>query len=212
MRYGGESTLFHSIIMPDNNTKNGILPTTFLQNYLNLAEIPDVKGKKVADLGCANGFYTLELAKQGAEVWALEIDEVHFNDLIENLDAYELSNVHPYNISVYDMDELLDQQEFDIILMMGLIYHLRHPLLALDIVCPKFTELLIIESYFHRLNEVSGYMKFFPHAELNDDPTNWWGPDIDCLQEMMKSAGCTHTQIVNVYESRIIVHGSKLQK
>jgi tRNA (mo5U34)-methyltransferase len=109
-------------------------------------------------------------------------------------------------MSVYDVALL--GETFDIVLFMGLLYHLRHPLLALDLVHDHVAADLLIyqsmqrgsateapiepnypffeEDHFDRPNYPK--LHFIEH-EYADDWTNWWAPNAACSAAMLRSAG-----------------------
>jgi tRNA (mo5U34)-methyltransferase len=91
----------------------------------------DLTGKSVLDVGCNAGFYSIQMKQRGAErVVAIDTDE---NYLAQARFAAEVNGVDIEfrNLSIYRVGELKEQ--FDLVLFMGVLYHLRHPLLALDL-------------------------------------------------------------------------------
>jgi tRNA (mo5U34)-methyltransferase len=108
-------------------------------------------------------------------------------------------------MQVYDLAHLPDQ--FDVVLFLGVLYHLRHPLLALDIVAEKVRDQLVLQTLTMPGEEVEptpedlsleererllapGWprMAFIEHR-LAGDPTNWWAPNRACVEAMLRSAG-----------------------
>jgi tRNA (mo5U34)-methyltransferase len=106
---------------------------------------------------------------------------------------------------VYDLAHRND--EFDLVLFMGVFYHLRYPLLALDIVARRVRERLVFQSLSLRdggaqapsrslgyldmdaLNDPGWPKMAFIEHELAGDPTNWWVPNHACMEAMLRSAG-----------------------
>jgi tRNA (mo5U34)-methyltransferase len=90
---------------------------------------------------------------------------------------------------------------FDVVFCFGLLYHLRHPLLALDRLAAVTGELLCVESAI--LDDFSPYRgglgrgypggqmvaEFYPGSEYGGNPTNWWVPTLACLGAMVRAAG-----------------------
>jgi tRNA (mo5U34)-methyltransferase len=99
-----------------------------------------------------------------------------------NIDIFELS---PERVGA-----------FDIVLLLGVLYHLRDPLLALDHVASVTKELLIVETEADMLYARRPAAAFYPRDELHKDPTNWWGPNPAALRGMLKSVGFGHVQLV----------------
>ncbi len=83
---------------------------------------------------------------------------------------------------------------FDVVLFLGVLYHVRHPLLALERVASVTRELLIVETVVDLLGCSRPAMAFYQGTELNNDPTNWWAPNISGVEAMLKSVGFTRVQ------------------
>ena len=109
-------------------------------------------------------------------------------------------------LSVYDVASL--QERFDLVVFMGVLYHLRHPLLALDLIHEHVAgDLMLFQSMQRGSAEVDavpanapfedtamfdqpGYPKLhFIEHRYADDPTNWWAPNLACSEAMLRSAG-----------------------
>ncbi len=113
-------------------------PDHFLGDYPNIkwkkfaSAIPaDLTGWSVLDIGCNGGFYSIEMKRRGAErVLGIDVDESY---LAQARFAAEVNglDIEFRTLSVYDVGALAER--FDIVLFMGVLYHLRHPLLALDL-------------------------------------------------------------------------------
>jgi tRNA (mo5U34)-methyltransferase len=78
---------------------------------------------------------------------------------------------------------------FDVVLFLGVLYHLRHPLLALERVASVTRELMIVETVVDLVGFRRPAMVFYPDRELNNDPTNWWGPNAAAVEAMIRSVG-----------------------
>jgi tRNA (mo5U34)-methyltransferase len=166
----------------------------------------DLTGKTVLDIGCNAGFYSLEMKRRGAErVVGIDTDEEY---LVQGRFASEVRGlpIEFHKISVYEVAAL--GERFDVVLFMGVLYHLRHPLLALDLIAEHVVgDLLVFQSMQRGSNEVEhleenydfwtaeqfdrpGFPKlhFIEHS-FADDPTNWWVPNRACVEAMLRSAG-----------------------
>jgi tRNA (mo5U34)-methyltransferase len=92
----------------------------------------DLTGKTVLDIGCNGGFYSIEMKKRGASrVVGIDFDDVY---LAQARFAAQVTghDIEFRKLSVYDIGSL--NERFDVVLFMGVLYHLRHPLLALDLI------------------------------------------------------------------------------
>jgi tRNA (mo5U34)-methyltransferase len=166
----------------------------------------DLTGKSVLDIGCNAGFYSLEMKRRSAErVLGIDFDldylaQARFAAQITGLD------IEFRELSVYDLPRLGEQ--FDLVLFMGVFYHLRHPLLALDLIHEHVArDLLIFQSMQRGAKEVTNIEPDYPFEErkifeapgypvmhfvenrYSRDPTNWWIPNRSCVEAMLRSAG-----------------------
>jgi tRNA (mo5U34)-methyltransferase len=188
-------------------------PNHFLGDYPNIkwrsfaASIPsDLSGRSVLDIGCNGGFYAMEMKKRGASrVLGLDWDD-HYLEQARFAAKAATLDIEFRKISVYDVGAL--GERFDLVLFMGVLYHLRHPLLALDLIREHVAADLMVFQSMQRgsstLSPVpqnpafkdiacfddSAYPKlhFIEHSYA-DDPTNWWVPNRACAEAMLRSAG-----------------------
>ncbi|HXT13601.1 MAG TPA: TIGR04290 family methyltransferase [Candidatus Angelobacter sp.] len=183
----------------------GDYPRSKWQHFANA--IPsDLSGRTVLDIGCNGGFYSIEMKRRGAErVVAIDFDEAY---LAQARFAAEVCDVEIdfQKLSVYDVAKL--GEKFDIVLFMGVLYHLRHPLLALDLLHEHVArDLLIFQSMQRGSDEIvpvqgdypfwqrdiftqSGFPSmYFIENKYAGDPTNWWIPNRACAEAMLRSSG-----------------------
>ena len=166
----------------------------------------DLSGARALDIGCNAGFYAFELAARGADVLAVDLDEHYLRQArwaAEQLDPQ--GRVECRRMSVYDLVDV--DEQFDLILFLGVLYHLRYPQLALDLVASRARGRLILQTLtmeggtpveppedvpFDARAELTkpGWPRAaFIERSLAGDPTNWWAPDDACVQAMARSAG-----------------------
>src|SRR5262249_6385881 len=96
---------------------------------------------------------------------------------------------------------------FDIVLFMGVLYHLKHPLLALERVCAVTTEMAAIDSFvlreMHRPSEnveSPPVMEFYEPAERGGQADNWVGPSLQCLMAFCRTAGFARVELRSIIE------------
>jgi tRNA (mo5U34)-methyltransferase len=166
----------------------------------------DLTGKTVLDIGCNGGFYSIEMKRRNASrVVAIDVDPDYLRQA--RFAARVLGiEIEFERLSVYDVARLAER--FDIVLFLGVIYHLRHPLLALDLIREHAVrDLLICQSMQrgcsseealapdHPFSETAVFERaafprlfFIEHCYAGDD-TNWWVPNRACMKAMLRSAG-----------------------
>lgn len=198
-----------------NMTLGGVqtAPDHFLGDYPMLkwrnfaGAVPaDLSGKTVLDIGCNAGFYSLEMKKRGAErVVGIDSDP-HY--LAQAKFASEVSGlqVEFHELDVYNVAQL--GEKFDVVIFMGVLYHLRHPLLALDLIHEHVArDLMLFQSMQRGSKQVfatekdysfwtedifdkPGYpLMYFVEHSYSNDPTNWWIPNRACVEAMLRSSG-----------------------
>ncbi|MCB8821958.1 TIGR04290 family methyltransferase [Microvirga rosea] len=166
----------------------------------------DLRGRTVLDIGCNGGFYSLEMKRRRADlVVGVDSDP---RCLAQARLAAEASglDISFRQLSVYEIGAL--RQRFDFVIFMGVLYHLRHPLLALDLIHEHVVgDQLLCQSMLRgnthvpevasnypfeeqAIFEQEGYprMVFIEH-NYAEDPTNWWVPNRSGMEAMLRSAG-----------------------
>jgi tRNA (mo5U34)-methyltransferase len=188
-------------------------PNHFLGNYPQnkwqsfAAAVPaDLTGKSVLDIGCNAGFYSIEMKRRGAErVVGIDSDEQYLAQARFAAEVCEAS-IEFHQMSVYEVADL--EERFDVVLFLGVLYHLRHPLLALDLIHEYVArDLLVFQSMQRGSEEVEPLAEDYPFSETgvfhresfprmffierkySGDPTNWWIPNRACVEGMLRSAG-----------------------
>lgn len=187
-------------------------PNHFLGDFPNVKwkriapEIPeDLSGATVLDIGCNGGFYSLQLKRRGAtRVLGIDIDDRYLNQARFASRTLGL-DVEFEKLSVYDVDRI--EGQFDFVIFMGVFYHLRYPLYALDKLMKKVKGTLIFQTMIRGSEEVREWeqdyhfwnkeifnhpdwprMHFVEHRYAHDH-TNWWIPNRAAAESMLRSAG-----------------------
>jgi tRNA (mo5U34)-methyltransferase len=166
----------------------------------------DLAGRTVLDIGCNAGFYSLEMKRRGAaRVLGIDHDEGY---LRQARFAAEVSGleIEFAQLSVYDIGAL--GERFDVVLFLGVLYHLRHPLLALDLIREHVAkDLFLCQSMQRGDSGEEAIEEDYPFSETAvferptwprlsfieqryaGDCTNWWVPNRACTKAMLRSAG-----------------------
>jgi tRNA (mo5U34)-methyltransferase len=187
-------------------------PNHFLGDFPNVKwrhiakAIPeDITGATVLDIGCNAGFYSIEMKKRGAaQVVAVDVDDRYLNQGRFAAETLGM-DIDFRKLSVYDVDTVPGQ--FDFVFFLGVFYHLRYPLLALDKVVKKVGGKLFFQTMIRGSEEVKDWEKnyhfwnkeiftspefpcmYFIEHQYANDPTNWWIPNRAAAEGMLRSTG-----------------------
>lgn len=165
----------------------------------------DLRGKTVLDIGCNSGFFSLEMKKRGAS-------RVVGIDIMPHLLAQSRFASHwfelpleLYELGAYDVDQL--EETFDVVVFIGVLYHLRHPLYALEKIAALCKETMYFQSVVrgnpgditpadnYPANETAVFddpawpKLYFIEKSFNGDESNWWLATRSCLKAMLRVAG-----------------------
>jgi len=188
------------------------------KSKLQLIQMPkDLTGKSVIDVGAWDGFFSFEAEKRGAkEVVAVDSmmwQEEHktFTTKKKGFDfAHKILKSKVYGVECEVMD-LSKFKTFDLVLCLGILYHMKDPFgmcrVMFDIT--KEDGMLILETHCDALKEIKPGMIFYPTNEVNNDPLTWWGPNIKCVQDMLKVAGFKKVDLISLSNQRGIFHAWK---
>jgi len=201
---------FHNLHLPDGTQTApdhflGDFPTFKWQQIQEF--LPEsLEGWSALDIGCNAGFYSFELARRGATVTGIDFDARYLDQARWAARQYGLEGqVEFRRMHVYDL--IRTSETWDLVLFMGVLYHLRYPLLGLDIVARKVRRRLIFQTLTMPGEEVhaapadldiharealleEGWPKMaFLEHRLAGDPTNWWAPNHAGVEAMLRSSG-----------------------
>jgi len=169
--------------------------------------LTDPRGRSVLDIGCNAGFHAIELRRRGAgRVLGIDSDERYLEQARFAARTLGQPDIEFCRLSAYDVGAL--GERFDIVLFMGVLYHLRHPLLALDLIREHVAgDLLVVQSLQRGADQVAGLEPDYPFGEtaVFDDPgyprlhfvdrayagdwTNWWIPNRAAVEAMLRASG-----------------------
>jgi tRNA (mo5U34)-methyltransferase len=201
---------FHNIHLPDGTET---APTHFLGDFPRYkwqALAPHLParldGWTALDIGCNAGYYSFELARRGARVRGIDVDPHYLRQAEWAARELALEDAIEFRqMQVYDLAG--EEEQFDLVLFMGVFYHLRYPLLGLDVVARRTRRTMVFQTlttpgmevypdtWDHPINEREALnepgwprMAFVEHR-FASDPTNWWVPNHAAVEAMLRSSG-----------------------
>ena len=163
----------------------------------------DLSGRSVLDVGAWDGFFSFEAERRGAaRVVACDYYSWHGVGWSTGRGkaGFELartalgSRVEDVDLDVMDLSPE-KVGTFDVVLFLGVLYHLPNPLLGLERVASAAKDLLILETVVDMVGVGRPAAAFYPGRELNDDPTNWWGPNHAAVAGMLKTVGFDRVEV-----------------
>ena len=194
---------FHRIeLAPGITTPGWSDPKIDKLPYFGLPE--DLTGKRVLDVGCAEGFFSFEAERRGAKE-VVAIDSYFASIRRFNVCRAVLgSNVTPYLLNVYDLNPRT-HGTFDLVMFYGVLYHLRHPLLALEKILSVCTGTMLMQTktYENPDDSSTPIAQFNPFGiasgpgNTNFDPTVFWIPNGECVKAMIASVGFENINVIS---------------
>lgn len=160
----------------------------------------DLTGKSVLDMCAWDGFYSFEAERRGANrilavdyfCWSgpgwgtkagFNLARAVLGSKIEDREI-DVLDVSPNDIGIFDM-----------VLFLGVLYHMRHPLLALEKMAAVTGDMLILETHVDFTTVNRPTMAFYPGNELCEDSSNWCGPNEACVIAMLKDVGFKKVEV-----------------
>ncbi len=167
----------------------------------------ELSGWSALDIGCNAGFYTVELAKRGARVTGIDVEPLFLTQAQWAAAEFGVQDRVEFRLmQVYDLAHTAES--YDLVLFMGVFYHLRYPMLGLDIVAEKVRRLLVFQTLTMPGEEMfegtgqdrdimeravfrePGWPKLaFIEHRFAGDLTNWWAPNRAGIEAMLRSSG-----------------------
>lgn len=167
----------------------------------------DLTGWSALDIGCNAGFYSFKLAQRGADVLGIDANERYLDQAKWAAGCLNMQNrVRFEKMQIYDLAHM--DECFDLVMFMGVFYHLRYPMLGMDIAAQKTKRLMVFQSL--SLNGDSVHQETWKNLGIHDreplcdpawpklafiehrfcdDPTNWWIPNRAAIEAMLRSSG-----------------------
>ncbi|HEV7798756.1 MAG TPA: DUF1698 domain-containing protein [Pyrinomonadaceae bacterium] len=180
---------------------------------------PDLSGKTLLDVGCNAGFYAFEAKRRNAKrVLGVDGQRQHVRQGLFVRKALGLE-VEFRRLNVYELSARSVGQ-FDITLALGLLYHLKHPILALENLYQVTKELLIIEtaimpvkqtpkSFAHSFGSVRTMLHPLAYVEnppeAKEQVFNWFLPGVEALTALLRNTGFAEVELIEVKDDRAVV-------
>ena len=186
---------YHTIELGHGVVTNGVDDSA---ERLSRLDFPtDLSGRSVLDIGAWDGFFSFEAERRHA-ARVVATDHYAWHGVGwgtgNGKAGFELAR-EALGSRVQDVDaDVLDLSAekigtFDVVLFLGVLYHVPNPLLALERVASVTGDLLILETVVDMVGVRRPAAAFYPGRELNNDPTNWWGPNHAAVEGMLRSVG-----------------------
>ena len=157
----------------------------------------DLSGQTVLDIACWDGFYSFAAEQRGAERVLATDSFIWQGGQKEGFLLAQLvlqSKVEEGEIDVLDLSpERVGV--FDVVLFLGVLYHMKHPMLALERAASVTKRLLIVETVVD-LRLPGKALAFYPGSELGRDETNWFGPTPAAVEGMLRAVGFSRVERV----------------
>lgn len=167
--------------------------------------LPDsLEGRSVLDIGAWDGFFSFEAERRGA-ARVVAVDSFSWSgEGWGTREGFDLAReVLDSRVEAVEMEVLELSPErigtFDVVLFLGVLYHLKDPRAALERVASVTGDLLILETHADCLGSRRPLVAFYPGGELDGDPTNWCGPNRAALEWMLRDVGFAEPE--RIFES-----------
>jgi tRNA (mo5U34)-methyltransferase len=211
---------FHSFDFGNGEIVNGIKPLEIIRLESEVIFSEAVSGKSVLDIGAWDGYFSFDAERRGAaEVLATDnfcwsgpgwgnksgFDYAH---------AKFKSRVTARDIDVFD---LVSQKVgvFDVVLLLGVLYHLKNPFGGLEQLSKLTREFAVLETVVDELDNPHAVMRYYLDNELGGDPTNFFAPNYKCLEYMLRDVGFKRFKFsrvaypIPIDHERVVVHAWK---
>ncbi|HEX4592809.1 MAG TPA: methyltransferase domain-containing protein [Bryobacteraceae bacterium] len=193
---------YHSIELPGGEVTPGLQTIDQLRLRARQFPIPDdLRGKRVLDIGAWDGWFSFEMERRGATVVAVDAVRsekfLHAREVLGSKVEYHVSDVYDLRPSELGI--------FDIVLFLGVLYHLKNPVLALERVCALSRHLVCVESFVTDDGsdpDAKPSMEFYETTELCGQFDNWVGPNVACLLGFCRTAGFASVSLESVLDDR----------
>jgi tRNA (mo5U34)-methyltransferase len=162
-------------------------------------QLPSLEGKSVLDVGAWDGYFSFAAERLGASR-VVALDSVIWHNISK--EPFEIarkalgSNVEDVELEVLEINpEAVGK--FDVVLFMGVLYHMRDPLAALEAVASVTSDLLVVETLVDMTYSRRPAAAFYPGTYFGGDYSNWWGPNAPAAIGMIEEFGFKDVKAIN---------------
>lgn len=206
---------WHSIDLGGVVTPGHKGPLTLMESELAGLRLPDLRGRTVLDIGAWDGYFSFAAERLGARsvtaldhfVWETDIftpaSTPGGDGPLPGRRGFDLAHAALGSaVEALHLDfaggDIGALGRYDVVLFLGVVYHLENPLDALRRLCAHTGELAIIESEAAEWpgHEDRGLLQFFPGDERHGDPTNFFAPSAAALCALCRAAGFAEAEVV----------------
>jgi tRNA (mo5U34)-methyltransferase len=202
---------FHSHVFGNGAVATGKKSLNTLRGEAQFVFKYPVAGLSVLDIGAWDGFFSFEAERRGArdvlatdhfcwsgEGWGTKAGFDHAH-------AQFGSKVRSLDIDVFDLDPR-ELGQFDVVLFLGVFYHLRNPIGGLEQVFKMTRELAVIETAVDELDNDNAVMRYYLGRELGGDETSFFLPNVKCLDYILRDIGFRKFECVHSEQRRVVAH------
>ncbi|RBI71101.1 methyltransferase type 11 [Roseovarius sp. TE539] len=191
---------FHSLDL-NGEVMPGIRPADVLETEAEAIFSHSVKGKSVLDIGAWDGFFSFEAERRGAKRvlstdhfcwsgpgWGTKAGYDHAHQRLS-------SRCESLDVDVFDLDpEKLGK--FDVVLFLGVLYHLTNPYDGLRKAADMAGDLLIVETVTAQNRNEQAVLQYYENDSLDGDPTNFFAPNTKALAGMLREIGFPNVEVI----------------
>jgi tRNA (mo5U34)-methyltransferase len=198
---------FHQIDLGDGIVTPGIDPTPFKLSKIHLPDRLD--GMSVIDIGAWDGAFSFECERRGAR-----------RVLATDWYCWQNGNKRGFDIAKRALNSRVEEKEirveeiskqnvgtFDLVLFLGVLYHAPDPLGYLRHVRDVCSGMVIVETLVDAIDYGRPALIFYEGASLNNDASNFFGPNQLACEAMLREVGFRDTRLVDTYYgNRMVFH------
>ena len=191
---------WHSIQLPNSEITPGVKSLNFLQSEESeVLKHVTFNGKSVLDVGAWDGYFSFAAERNGAKHVVASDWHCWFGPSWGSKNSFDYvkivlnSNVQEWVCKAEELS--INGPKFDIVLLLGVIYHVKNPIALIERVSNLATDRVVIETEYRADNNSEPLLYLIPDNSLNGDASNWNIPNLAGVKAMMEMASLTDIQI-----------------